>query len=362
MNQNVDHRWLWHLAALFIIIAGLRAAAQILAPFLLSLFIAILLWPVVSWLHRHRVPAWLAIALADVGLVVVMVLAALFIGKSIDNFLSNLPFYQSRLQASMAGLLEWLTAQGVEVSRDRLNEFFNAARLVQWAGMLLNALTAAFANGALILFYVTFMFLEAFLLPHKLQAIFGDTKLAARFEAFFANLRRYLHLKNLISLATGIAAAFWLTLLEVDYPILWGAVAYVLNFIPNIGSFVAAMPAILLALVQHGAWSAIYTALGYLVINTAIGGFIDPRVVGKGLGISTLAVLLSLIFWGWVLGPVGMFLSVPITVIFKMFLEDNPNTRWIAILLGANNPLESLDQANNFSPMLNTKEGHENKR
>jgi predicted PurR-regulated permease PerM len=334
IRRTIDHRWLINLAALFVIVAGLRAAAQILAPFLLSLFIAILLWPLVSWLYRHRVPAWLAIALADVGLVVLMVLTALFIGKSIDNFLGNLPFYQSRLQANMAGLLEWLTEQGIEVSRERLAEFFNAARLVQWAGVLLNTLTAAFANGAMILFYVTFMFLEAFLLPDKFQAIFGDTKLAARFEAFFANLRRYLHLKNLISLATGLAVAFWLTLLEVDYPILWGAVAYVLNFIPNIGSFVAALPAILLALVQHGAWNALYTALGYLVINTVIGGFIDPRIVGKGLGISTLAVLLSLIFWGWVLGPVGMFLSVPITVIFKMFLEDSPHTRWIAILLG----------------------------
>ncbi|MFN3919188.1 MAG: AI-2E family transporter [Methylohalobius sp.] len=334
IRRTIDHRWLINLAALFVIVAGLRAAAQILAPFLLSLFIAILLWPLVAWLYRHRVPAWLAIALADVGLVVLMVLTALFIGKSIDNFLGNLPFYQSRLQANMAGLLEWLTEQGIEVSRERLAEFFNAARLVQWAGVLLNTLTAAFANGAMILFYVTFMFLEAFLLPDKLQAIFGDTKLAVRFEAFFANLRRYLHLKNLISLATGLAVAFWLTLLEVDYPILWGAVAYVLNFIPNIGSFVAALPAILLALVQYEAWNALYTALGYLVINTVIGGFIDPRIVGKGLGISTLAVLLSLIFWGWVLGPVGMFLSVPITVIFKMFLEDNPHTRWIAILLG----------------------------
>lgn len=334
LRRNAIHRWLLGLAAWIVIVAGLRAAASILAPFLLSLFIAVLLWPLVSWLYRRKVPAWLAIALADLGLVVLMVLTATFVGKSIDSFIGNLPFYQSRLQANMAWLSSWLSAHGIELSREGLAEFLNAGRLMQWAQMLLNALTAAFANGALILFYVTFMFLEAFLLPTKLQAIFGDTRLAARFEEFFANLRRYLHLKNLISLATGLAVAFWLSMLEVDYPLLWGVVAYVLNFIPTIGSFAAAVPAILLALVQLGPESAAYTALGYLVINTVIGGFIDPRIVGAGLGLSTLVVLLSLMFWGWVLGPVGMFLSVPITVILKMFMEDHPTTRWIAILLG----------------------------
>ncbi len=334
LRRNAIHRWLLGLGAWIVIVAGLRAAASILAPFLLSLFIAVLLWPLVSWLYRRKVPAWLAIALVDLGLVVLMVLTATFVGKSIDSFIGNLPFYQSRLQANMAWLSSWLSMHGIELSREGLAEFLNAGRLMQWAQMLLNALTATFANGALILFYVTFMFLEAFLLPAKLQAIFGDTQLAARFEEFFANLRRYLHLKNLISLATGLAVAFWLSMLEVDYPLLWGAVAYVLNFIPNIGSFAAAVPAILLALVQLGPESAAYTALGYLVINTVIGGVIDPRIVGAGLGLSTLVVLLSLMFWGWVLGPVGMFLSVPITVILKMFMEDHPATRWIAVLLG----------------------------
>ncbi|GAB6067241.1 AI-2E family transporter [Methylothermus subterraneus] len=334
-SQSAGHRWLFTLAALMVVIAGLRAAAEILVPFLLSVFIAILLWPLVEWLYRHRVPAWLAILIAVLGLMVLMIVLGVFVGKSIDSFIGNLPYYQSRLQANTAGLIAWLNAHGFEISRERFGEFFNAGRLMQLAGTLLTTLTGAFANTALILFYVTFMFLEAFLLPYKLQRIFGDSTLAARFETFFANLRRYLHLKNLISLATGLAVAFWLSLLEVDYPILWGTVAYVLNFIPNIGSFVAALPAILLALVQHGVGGAAYTALGYLVINTVIGGFIDPRVVGKGLGISTLAVLLSLIFWGWVLGPVGMFLSVPITVILKMFMEDNPATCWIAILLGS---------------------------
>jgi len=328
------HHWLITAAALVVVIAGVQAAATILVPMLLSVFIAIICWPLVEWLYRHKIPGWLAILLVVIGLLVLMTGVGLFVGKSIDSFIGNLPNYQNRLQANMAGLFAWLSERGFDLSRERFNEFLNPGRLMQWAGTMVTALTGAFANTALILFYVTFMFLEAFILPTKLQLVFGDSKMALRFELFFANLRRYLRLKTLISLLTGATVTLWLTFLEVDYPILWGALAFVLNFIPNIGSFIAAVPAILLALVQFGPGVAFYTAMGYLVINTLIGGILDPRIVGIGLGLSTLVVFLSLIFWGWILGPVGMFLSVPLTVIFKMFLEDNPGTRWIAVLLG----------------------------
>jgi len=322
------------LAALVVVIAGVQAAAPILVPMLLSVFISIICWPLVEWLYRHKVPAWLAILMTVMGLVVLMTMIDLFVGSSIDSFIDNLPYYQSRLQANMSGLFMWLTELGFDLSREGFDDFLKAGRLMQWAGTMVTALTGAFANTALIIFYVTFMFLEAFLLPTKLQLVFGDSNLAVRFELFFANLRRYLRLKTLISLLTGGAVTLWLTFLKVDYPILWGALAFVLNFIPNIGSFIAAVPAVLLALVQFGPKGSFYTALGYLVINTLIGGILDPRIVGIGLGLSTLVVFLSLIFWGWILGPVGMFLSVPLTVIFKMFLEDNPATRWMAVLLG----------------------------
>ena len=326
--------WWLSLAAAVVIIAGLQAAAAIVAPLLLSLFIAMICWPLVDWLHRHRVPAWGAIAIVVTGLIVAMTLIGLFLGQSINHFIDNLPYYQSRLRDSLGMLAAWLRELGIDVSREEFEQTLDAGRLMDFAGTLLTALTNAFANTALILFYVTFMFMEAFILPAKLQAAFSVSSRAFRFERFFANLRRYLRLKTLISLATGVAVALWLTALGVDYPILWGSVAFVLNFIPNIGSFIAAVPGILLALVQLGPEGAFYTALGYLVINTVIGGIIDPRVVGSGLGLSTLVVFLSLIFWGWILGPVGMFLSVPITVVVKMLLEEHPQTRWIAALLG----------------------------
>ena len=137
-----------------------------------------------------------------------------------------------------------------------------------------------------------------------------------------------------MSLLTGVVIALWLWFLNVDYAVLWGLMAFLFNFVPNIGSIIAAVPAVLLALIDPGPVAAFYAACGYLVVNVIIGNVIEPRVMGKGLGLSTLVVFLSLVFWGWVFGPVGMLLSVPLTMIVKIVLEEHPETNWIAVLLG----------------------------
>ena len=143
-------------------------------------------------------------------------------------------------------------------------------------------------------------------------------------------------LKTIVSLATGVLVTLILVLIGVDYPILWGMLAFAFNFIPNIGSIIAAVPAVLLALIQLGPKGALTTAACYFVINILIGSVIEPRFMGKGLGLSTLVVLLSLLFWGWVLGPVGMLLSVVLTILLKIMLDSSEKTRSLALLLGPN--------------------------
>jgi len=150
-------------------------------------------------------------------------------------------------------------------------------------------------------------------------------------------------LKTWISLATGAVIATWLTLLGVEYPLLWGLLAFLLNYVPNIGSIIAAVPAIMMAFIQLGIGSALATAAGYLVVNIAVGSIIEPRVMGRGMGLSTLVVFLSLLFWGWALGPVGMVLSVPLTMILKIALESRDDTRWFAVLLGPEIPATEKD-------------------
>ena len=141
-------------------------------------------------------------------------------------------------------------------------------------------------------------------------------------------------IKTLISLVTGIFITIWLTIIGVDYPLLWGPLTFALNYVPNIGSIIAALPAVLLAIIQLGLMRALLAAAGYIVINLLMGSVVEPRFMGRGLGLSTLVVFLSLLFWGWILGPVGMLLSVPLTITAKIALDSRDDTRWIAVLLG----------------------------
>jgi predicted PurR-regulated permease PerM len=147
-------------------------------------------------------------------------------------------------------------------------------------------------------------------------------------------VNHYTALKTVISIVTGVAAALWVWIMGVDFPIIWGVLAFLLNYVPNLGSIVAAIPPVLLGFVQYGWGTAFLVAAGYTVINLVVGNIIEPRFMGHGLGLSTLVVFLSLVFWGWLFGPVGMLLSVPLTMMVKIGLENKEDTRWMAILLG----------------------------
>jgi predicted PurR-regulated permease PerM len=181
---------------------------------------------------------------------------------------------------------------------------------------------------------VIFILFEAVELPKKLSLAFSDASQSlGRFESFIKSVNRYLVIKTLVSILTGVLITCWMWVLGVDFPILWGVCAFLLNFVPNIGSIIAAVPAVLLAFVQLGGLSAGLTGMGFLVVNLIVGNVIEPRYMGKGLGLSTLVVFLSLLLWGWVFGPVGMLLSIPLTIIMKLAFEANPKMHWLAVMI-----------------------------
>lgn len=209
-------------------------------------------------------------------------------------------------------------------------------------GDLLSQIGAILTNGFMIYLTMVFILLEASVLPDKIRAAMKNSPDTFHNLSKMAdNVKRYLVLKTLISLATGLLITIWLIILKVDYALLWGLIAFLLNFVPSIGSIIAAIPAVILALVQLGPTAALFTALGYLVINVTIGNILEPRLMGQRLGLSTLVVFLSLIFWGWLLGPIGMLLSVPLTMLVKIILQSNEDTRWASILLGSESPPSS---------------------
>jgi AI-2 transport protein TqsA len=208
-------------------------------------------------------------------------------------------------------------------------------------GSLLNALGNMVTNGLLVLLTVIFMLLEASSFPGKLRLILGGDSSLERFDYFIHNVQHYMAIKTVISLATGVLVSILLLALGVDYALLWGVLAFLLNYVPNIGSFLAAIPAVLLALIQFGLFRAVFVAVGFLIVNLVMGALIEPRFMGRELGLSTLVVFLSLLLWGWLLGPVGMLLSVPLTMTAKIALGSHEDTRWIAVLMGPEKPVVS---------------------
>ena len=323
------------IAAFVVVIAGMSAAKVILVPFLLAGFIAIISAPPLFWLQRRGLPTWISLLIVILGVLLIVLLVAGLVGTSVRDFTKDLPVYEVKLRQQttlMMGLLEKL---GVDTSGIALTEMFNLGAAMKLVATLLNSLGNVLTNGFLILMTVIFMLMEASSFPAKLRRILGGPESSlARFDNFISNVKHYMAIKTLISLATGTFVAIWLAIIGVNYPMLWGLLAFVLNYVPNIGSIIAAVPAFLLAIIQLGILKALVVAAGYVGINMVMGSFLEPRFMGSGLGLSTLVVFLSLLFWGWVLGPVGMLLSVPLTMTAKIALESRDDTRWIAVLLG----------------------------
>lgn len=332
-------RWLLGGAAFVVVVAGARASADIVVPFLLSLILAVLFAGPMSWLTSRGVPRWLAVGQILILLLTLTLAFGTVIGASVIDFTGSLPFYQQRVSEEVGGLLAWLAQHGFVISRDIVAENFDPAAVLTIAGRIFTGIGDILGRVGLILLTMTFILLEWTGFRAKILVAFSDSdRHLYRLEEITTNIKRYLMLKTLISLATGVLVTVWLIILQVDFPVLWGTLAFLLNYIPNIGSLIAAVPGILLAFLQLGFGGAVLTAAGYLLINMVLANLIEPRVMGQGVGLSTLVVFLSLIFWGWVLGPIGMLLSVPLTMIFRILLDAVDETRWLAVLLGPRPP------------------------
>ena len=334
-GNHAAHRLLLTVASLVIVIAGMRAAAPILVPFLLSMFIAIICAPALTWLRAHRLPTALALAVVILGIVIAGSLMGLLIGSSVQDFTQALPTYQVRLHDKAVELIAWLKGFGIDASSEGLLEYMDPGAAMRLVADMLTGMGGVLTNAFLILLTVIFILFEAAGFPDKLRTALADPEASlAHLDRFTDKIKRYMAIKTWVSLATGTVIAIWLAVLGVDYPLLWGLLAFLLNYVPNIGSILAAVPAVLLALIQLGLGPALAAGAGYLAVNLIMGNAVEPRFMGKGLGLSTLVVFLSLVFWGWVLGPVGMILSVPLTIAVKIALDSNEQTRGIALLLG----------------------------
>jgi AI-2 transport protein TqsA len=350
INTSRGMRILIGAAALVIIIAGLNLAQSVVVLFLVSFFLALLGAPLVLWLKDKKIPSGFAVLIVMAGMIVILLLIGVQIGTSFSSFSDDLPLLQSKIREQVLGLIVLLKGKGIVVQENFFLDYVNPETIMKLTADLLTGLSSVLSDLVLILLTVAFILLEVSSFPLKLRAVLGDPKQKfPQFTKFANDMKRYMVIKTLISLATGILIAFWLYILGVDYPILWGFLAFLLNYIPNIGSIIAAIPAVILAAMQLGFGSALLVAAGYIVVNVVIGNIVEPRLMGRRLRLSTLVVFLSLIFWGGVLGVVGAILSIPLTMTLKFAFESSESTRWIAVLLGS----EKMDES--YAPIFSKK-------
>jgi len=355
MEQSPGTRYLFVMAMTVIVVGGLRLAAPILLPFSLALFLAVLTLPIVLFLQQRRVPATLAIFVAVLVDVAVVGLLILLASQSIAEFQDRLPRYAVRLQDLWTSWIQGLMAStipGAVPLAEALTEtdILNPDQLMTLAGSTLTRVLAFASNAFLVFLILIFILGEATVFPAKFRAILGRRRgHSSNLMKMVTEVQEYLGIKTFISLATGILLGAWCWVMDLDFPVLLGLIAFVLNYVPTIGSIIASVPAVLLALIQVGFGHAVIVGLGFFAVNTVFGNLIEPNLMGRRLGLSTLVVILSLIFWGWVWGPVGALLAVPLTMVVKIMLENTSDLRWVAVILDKSPPDPDLARGDGLS-------------
>jgi AI-2 transport protein TqsA len=326
--------WLLRAAALVVILAALKLATPLVVTILLAAFLAIASAPLMFWLVRHGVNRYLAVMAAlaaDVAFFGAMVALA---ASGLDAMVSALPRYQARIDVLRSEASFWLKTQGLPDLGDLLPTLSNAdtGRMV---GNAIAEAVRALSSLVLVLFIVAFLLVELLGIEEKLRFIFRHPEIGIeQFRRAAAHVQRYIVVKTLANLLTGALVWVWLAAFRVDFAMLWGVCAFMLNYIPTIGSALLGVPVVAVTLLQFGFGTAMFVGIGYMLINTAIAALVEPRVFGQALGLSPLVVFVSMVCWGWLWGPVGAVLSVPLTVIVKISLAYMEGYEWLSRMLG----------------------------
>lgn len=348
-------RCLLTAAAAVIIILGLQTARSLLLPILMAGFLAIISYSITKLLSKYlHFPHWLAVAatvVTDGGILFGVVSIINFLAADMKATLQG--EFSSRFAEKYNELMSWLGNFGVEEQARALvrspQDIFDTQQMVSMVQTISGQAISFITACTLVLVLMTFMLGEAKLFKRNLHRLPNSTKGKEDFTVALRGIQRYLFIKTIASTSTGALAWWSCAAMDVPFAFLWGVVACVLNYIPTIGSIVAAVPAIIMALLMGGWGNAAIITLCYVAINFAIGNGIEPIFLGRQFGIATSVVLLAVLFWGWVWGPIGMLLAVPITVLIKLALENSRDLSWVATIISDEVPrhVKKLNNNNN---------------
>ncbi len=325
--------WFVRAAALVVILGGLKIATPVVVPLLLAAFLAIVSSPLMFWLVRHGVHRHFALTAAisaDVAFFGLMVAIA---ASGLNAVVSAMPRYHMRIDVLRAEASEWTLKQGLPA--DLIPQALVYDDVSAALGDALGHLARTLSSLLLVLLIVTFLLVEMLGIEDKLRHVFRHPEIGIeQFRRAAAHVQRYIVVKTAANLLTGALVWIWLAAFRIDFAMLWAVCAFMLNYIPTIGSVIVGVPVLIVTLLQYGFGTTLVVATGYGLINMAIAALVEPRVFGQALGLSPLVVFVSMVCWGWLWGPVGALLSVPLTVVVKIALAYVEGYGWLSQMLG----------------------------
>ncbi len=328
-------------AALVVALAGVSVAADIIAPVLLALFLVITVYPLELRLVERGLPRWLgAIAVLAVVYLILIGLAA-GVTLSVAQLTALLPNYESEFQALGDSLAAALASLGID--QGQVQDFIDndlPGLVLGFVDSLLSVLTGALSGLSIVLVAMFFMAFDAASTARRLRTVSAHhPHLMTALSSFAAGTRRYLGITTVFGFIVAVVDVIVLVTLGVPLPLVWGLLAFVTNYVPNIGLVIGMIPPALLALLEGGPGLMLVVIIAYSVINVVLQSFVQPKVVGDEVGLSATLTFLSLVLWAWLLGGLGALLAVPLTLLVKALLVDaDPGMRWLAPLFGRQGP------------------------
>ncbi|XOB62315.1 AI-2E family transporter [Campylobacterota bacterium DY0563] len=334
MDGMKIRNYFFYLASFVIIIAGLKAASEIVIILFLAIFISSIISTIILFLENKNIPKFFSYLVVLGIFSLITLLLSYIVNISLKDFLTNLPQYEKQLQGLVVNTIALGESYGIEVDKKTIMEALSFSSFFGITTNVIGSIGTFLSKFLLLIIGIAFILAESKSFEKKLKIIFEkDKDRLEHFNLFSHNIKNYFLVKTFTSFLTGFLIAIILIFFDINYPILWGVIAMLFNFIPVVGSIIAAIPAVLLSLVGADINTTIILIILYVAINISISNIIEPKFMGKELGLSPLIIFFSLILWGWVLGIVGMFLAVPITMTLKIAFNSNSSTKWISLLM-----------------------------
>ena len=323
------------MAALSIVFMAMKLSAGIIVPFLIASSIAILLAPLLAYLETKHIPRLVSLLFVTVLILIPVIALGGHIGEEVSDFVRNYHTIEKEFDLWLGQISEKINKLGIAITHNDLREAFDKSNFNELIQGLAKQTKNQFSNIFLIFFLVAFILMESTYLHNKFLKIMKDRKESIEESMeIIEKIKMYF----LIKVKTSLVTALWILLIlwfyDMRYALLLATLVFFLNFIPVIGSIIAAIPAVVLALIDQSMMTAVWIAMWYMIVNTVIGNMLEPHIMGKGLGLSSLTVFLSMIFWGWIFGPAGMILSVPLTMAMQFLFDQYEETKWFAFMLG----------------------------